>query len=50
MKKFINFVILLGILYVVVLIYRGNGVVDFNAVWIEIKSIYYYVLLNLKLV
>lgn len=49
MKKFINFVILLAILYLAALIVRGDGVVDFNVVWIEIKSVYYYVLLKLKL-
>lgn len=49
MKNFINFIILLAILYLVALIIKGGGVVDFNAVWIEIKSVYYYVLLKLKL-
>lgn len=49
MKKFINFIILSLLCYLAILIYRGKGVVDFNAVWSEVKALWCLVLTKLSL-
>lgn len=36
-------------MYLAYLIYIGDGVVDFNEVWSEAQSLFYYVCLQLKL-
>ncbi len=50
MKKLINFIILSLLCYLALLIYRGDGVVDFNVVWGEVKTLCFFALSKLGLI
>lgn len=48
MKKFINFIILSLLCYLAILIYRGKGVVDFNAVLADILNLFSLITTKIK--